>query len=60
VIAASGNYTCSFVGRINTCLGTHTNTVTGSATDDDGATYDGTSTPPLRDDAAVSVNVSIP
>lgn len=60
LIAASGNYTCSFVGRINSCSGTHTNTVTGSATDDDGATYDGTTTPPLKDDAAVSVNVTIP
>jgi hypothetical protein len=60
LIAASGNYSCSFVGRVNTCSGTHTNTVTGSATDDDGATYDGTSTPPLKDDAAVSINVSIP
>jgi hypothetical protein len=57
-IASSGNYSCSFVGRISTCSGTHTNTVTGSATDDDGATYDGTTDPPLKDDATVSVQVS--
>ena len=60
VIAASGNYSCSFIGVIKTCSGTHTNTVTGSATDDDGATYNGTTTPPLKDDAAVSVTVTIP
>jgi hypothetical protein len=59
-ILPSGNYSCSFVGAITTCSGTHTNTVTGSATDDDGATYDGTTTPPLKDDAAVSVTVTIP
>jgi hypothetical protein len=58
-IGPSGNYPCSFVGRIVTCSGTHTNTVTGSATDDDGATYDGTTDPPLKDDAAVSVNVTL-
>ena len=36
-IATSGNYTCSFVGRItsNSCDFTHTDTVTGDVTDDD-------------------------
>ena len=38
VIAAAGNYTCSFVGRINSCDMTVVDTVTGSATDDDGVT----------------------
>jgi hypothetical protein len=60
LIAASGNYTCSFVGRINNCSISHTNQVTGSATDDDGATYDGDSTPPLRDGATVNISVTIP
>lgn len=54
-IAASGNYTCSFVGRITTCSGTHTNTVTGTASDDDGATYDKDSG--LSDGATVSITV---
>jgi hypothetical protein len=56
LIAASGNYSCQFVGRINTCSGTHTNTVTGTATDDDGANYDKDSG--LKDDAAVVINVT--
>jgi hypothetical protein len=60
VIAASGNYTCSFVGRINSCNVSHTNMVTGSATDDDGATYNGNSTPPLQDSATVSITVTTP
>jgi hypothetical protein len=60
VIAKSGNYSCTFKGRINSCSVVHTNTVTGSATDDDGATYDGTSDPPLKDDAAVTISVTIP
>ena len=34
-IAASGNYTCQFVGRINGCDYTHMNTVTGTTLDDD-------------------------
>ena len=39
-IAKSGNYPCSFVGRINseTCNFTHTNTVTANVTDDDEVT----------------------
>jgi hypothetical protein len=51
VIAASGNYTCSFVGRITTCNTTVHDTVTGAATDDDGVSY----TP--SDDATVTVTV---
>jgi hypothetical protein len=60
VIAASGNYSCQFVGRINTCNTTVKDTVTGSAKDDDGATYDGTTTPPLSDDATVVITVQTP
>jgi len=39
-IATSGNYTCSFVGRIDsdTCDINHVDTVTGGVTDDDGVT----------------------
>jgi hypothetical protein len=50
-IQPSDNYTCSFVGRITTCNTTVTDTVTGAATDDDGASY----TP--SDDATVTVTV---
>ena len=39
VIAVSGNYSCSFVGRITSCNTTVHDTVTGAATDDDGASY---------------------
>lgn len=60
VIAASGNYTCSFVGRNTSCSETIVDTVTGSATDDDGATYNGDSTPPFEDDATVTVTVTTP
>jgi hypothetical protein len=52
VIAASGNYSCSFVGRINSCNTTVHDTVTAGATDDDGASY----TP--SDDANVVVTVT--
>jgi hypothetical protein len=51
-IAASGNYTCSFVGRITTCNTTVKDTVTGAASDDDGASYS------PSDDATVTVTVS--
>src|SRR4029453_4228298 len=51
VIAASGNYTCSFVGRITTCNTTVHDTVAGVATDDDGANYS------PSDDATVTVTV---
>jgi hypothetical protein len=52
-IAASGNYTCSFVGRIsNSCNFTHTDTVTGDVTDDDGVM----SSP--SDSASVTVSIT--
>jgi len=53
-IATSGNYTCSFVGRItgNSCNFTHTDTVTGDVTDDDSV-----STSP-SDSASVTVSIS--
>jgi hypothetical protein len=54
VIAASGNYSCSFVGRITSCNTTVKDTVTGTATDDDNANY----TP--SDDATVIVTVTTP
>jgi len=54
VIAASGNYSCSFVGRINNCNATVVDTVTGAATDDDGASY------APSDDATVVVTVTQP
>jgi hypothetical protein len=54
VIAAGGNYSCRFVGRINSCNTTVTDVVTGDATDDDGANY----TP--SDDATVVVTVTPP
>jgi hypothetical protein len=38
-IAPSGNYPCSFVGRITSCNQTVMDTVTGTARDDDGANY---------------------
>ena len=50
-IQPNTNYTCSFVGRINSCSTTLTDVVTGGATDDDGASY----TP--SDPATVIVNV---
>lgn len=55
-IAASGNYTCSFVGRITT-TGLHTNILDGAATDDDGVAY---GAPPLRDNAQVNITVTFP
>jgi hypothetical protein len=48
-IAVSGNYTCSFVGRINSCNTTVTDIVTGSATAE-GTTYT------LSDSATVVVS----
>lgn len=57
-IAKGGNYTCSFVGRIDTgsgaCSIDHTDTVTGGVTDDDGQSY----TP--SDSATVNVNTTFP
>jgi hypothetical protein len=53
-IAAQGNYTCKFVGRIisNLCNFTHTNEVTGHVTDDDGITRE------PSDTATVTVTIS--
>ncbi len=56
VIAPSGNYACSFVGRIS-ATGLHTNVVTGAATDDDGVNY---GAPELQDDADVNITVTFP
>jgi hypothetical protein len=52
VIAASGNYSCSFVGRTSSCNATVHDTVTGGAVDDDGASY----TP--SDDATIVISVT--
>jgi hypothetical protein len=49
-----GNYSCSFVGRINTCSTTVLDTVTGGATDEDGVPF----TP--SDTATVVVSVARP
>ncbi len=58
-IAASGNYSCSFVGRINSCNTTVKDTVTGTATDDDNRNYDPTTIPPFPgDDATVVISVT--
>lgn len=57
-IAANSNYSCSFVGRIDTrtgaCAIDHTNTVTANVTDDDGVN----STP--YDSATVKVDTTFP
>lgn len=55
-IVASGNYTCSFKGRIsgNSCNFTHTDTVTGNVTDDDGVTTE------PSDNAVVTVTTTFP
>jgi hypothetical protein len=55
-IAPSGTYTCSFVGRITSCSAVHQNTVTGTATDDDGASYDKDSG--LSGSATVTISVT--
>jgi hypothetical protein len=54
VIPASGTYSCSFVGRITSCNVTEVDTVTGTATDDDGQSY----TP--SDNATVIISVTTP
>jgi Domain of unknown function DUF11 len=54
VIAAAGNYSCSFVGRINSCDKTEIDRVTGGATDEDGVA----STP--SDTATVVISVTRP
>jgi hypothetical protein len=43
-IAPSGNYSCSFVGRMTSCDATLTDIVTAGASDDDGAGYSVTGT----------------
>ena len=57
-IPPGDNATCTFVGRI-TSTGTHTNVLTGDATDSDGESFDETSTPPLRDNAKVEVTIEL-
>jgi hypothetical protein len=57
-IAVSSNKSCKFVGRI-LATGLHENVVTGSATDSDGVTTNGSSTPPLKDSAKVQVTVTL-
>jgi Domain of unknown function DUF11 len=52
VIAPLGNYTCSFVGRINNCNTTVHDTVTGVAVDADGDSFT------RSDDATVIVTVA--
>jgi len=52
LIAVSGNYTCSFVGRTSSCNATVHDTVTATAQDDDGQSY----TP--SDDATVVITVT--
>jgi hypothetical protein len=58
-IAAGGNFTCTFVGRITstTCTFTHTDNVTGQETDSDGHTF--TQSDP-DGGASVSVSTTIP
>jgi Domain of unknown function DUF11 len=53
-IAVSSNYSCSFVGRFSQCNTTIHDTVTATATDDDGTSY----TP--SDDATVVITVTKP
>jgi hypothetical protein len=52
VIATGGTYSCSFVGRINTCNTTVHDTVTGTATDEDGANFS------PSDDATITVTIT--
>jgi hypothetical protein len=58
-IAAAGNYSCSFVGRINSCNTTVHDTVTGGAVDQDGNVFPNADNP-FRDDATVTVTVIRP
>ena len=61
LIAKSGNYSCSFVGRVSSCNTTVKDTVTGDATDDDGKNYNPGTTPPFPgDDATVVISVTTP
>jgi hypothetical protein len=54
-IQPSGTYACSFVGRINSCNTTVMDTVSGSATDDDGRFYDPNTVPPFQPGSATVV-----
>jgi hypothetical protein len=54
LIAPGGNYTCSFVGRINTCNTVVVDVVQGTATDDDNHVYPDADNP-FNDHATVSV-----
>jgi hypothetical protein len=54
LIATGGNYTCSFVGRINTCNTVVVDVVQGTATDDDNHVYPDADNP-FNDHATVSV-----
>jgi hypothetical protein len=54
VIPAGGNYTCQFVGRINSCSTSVSDTVTAGTVDEDSVPF----TP--SDGATVVVNVTTP
>jgi hypothetical protein len=58
-IATSGNYSCSFVGRISSCNTTVKDTVSATATDDDNTNYP-LPGETLKDDATVVVTVTTP
>jgi hypothetical protein len=60
LIAVSGNYTCSFVGRTNSCNTTVHDTVKGTATDEDGVDFPNPDDPLFQDDATVIVTVTTP
>lgn len=55
-ITPSGNYSCNFVGRLNS-TGLHTDVVTATATDDDSISY---GAPELQDNAQVNISVTFP
>lgn len=55
-IAPNSNYSCTFVGRLDS-TGLHTDTVTGGATDDDQVSY---GAPALQDNASVNITVTFP
>jgi hypothetical protein len=55
-IAPNSNYSCTFVGRLDS-TGLHTDVVTGTATDDDAVGY---GAPELQDNAQVNISVTFP
>jgi hypothetical protein len=55
-IAPSSNYSCNFVGRLDS-TGLHTDVVSGAATDDDSVNY---GAPPLQDSDQVNISVTFP